>query len=330
MMHALPFRSTGTVTSGILDLVHGDLVSMPVASASGYHYFVAFHDNASGFHAAYLLRKKSDTFAAFTNFHAWAEQQTGRKLRAFHDDKGGEFIGNEWSALFSRLGVQRRHTTRNHPQQNGVAERANRTIVEAIAAALAESGLPHSFWAECLASFIHVWNRLPSSSTAARATATTPYELWFGRKPDLAHLRVWGCRAYAHVQRDKRSKLDWHMVPCIFIGYPDDFRGWKFWDPASKRSFVSERSEFDERYFPLSKLNAGVPRLVPLSPSSPITEDDGPTFPSLDAQPSNRDAPELPLQPVKQVRFLVNYPGQPPGHGGQPRPDPTKSVTRHG
>jgi len=158
MMHALPFRSTGTVTSGILDLVHGDLVSMPVASASGYHYFVAFHDNASGFHAAYLLRKKSDTFAAFTNFHAWAEQQTGRKLRAFHDDKGGEFIGNEWSALFSRLGVQRRHTTRNHPQQNGVAERANRTIVEAIAAALAESGLPHSFWAECLASFIHVWN----------------------------------------------------------------------------------------------------------------------------------------------------------------------------
>ena len=84
-MHALPFRSAGTVTNGILNLVHGDLVSMPVASASGYRYLVAFHDNASGFHAAYPLRKKSDTCAAFTNFHAWAEWQTGRKLRAFHD-----------------------------------------------------------------------------------------------------------------------------------------------------------------------------------------------------------------------------------------------------
>ena len=68
---------------------------MPVASASGYRYFVAFHDDASGFHAAYLLRKKSDTFAAFTDFHAWAERQTGRKLRAFHDDKGVEHCSGE-------------------------------------------------------------------------------------------------------------------------------------------------------------------------------------------------------------------------------------------
>ena len=95
-MHALPFRSTGTITSGILDLVHGDLVSMPVAFASGYRYFVAFHDDASGFHAAYPLRKKSDTFAAFTNFHAWAERQTGRKLRAFHDDKVLKFALCLW------------------------------------------------------------------------------------------------------------------------------------------------------------------------------------------------------------------------------------------
>jgi len=72
-MHVLPFRSTGTVTSGIPDLVHGDRVSMTIASASGYRYFVAFHDDASGFHAAYPLCKKSDTFAASTNFHTWAE-----------------------------------------------------------------------------------------------------------------------------------------------------------------------------------------------------------------------------------------------------------------
>jgi len=72
-MHAHLFRSTGTVTTGILDLVHGDLVSMPVRTQSGYKYFVAFHDDASGFHAAYPLRAKSDTFEAFCVFKAFAE-----------------------------------------------------------------------------------------------------------------------------------------------------------------------------------------------------------------------------------------------------------------
>jgi len=102
------------------------------------------------------------------------------------------------------------------------------------------------------------------------------------------------------------------MIPCILIGYPDDFRGWKFWDPATKRLFVSEHSEFDEWYFPLLKLNDSVPQLVALSPSSPMPKDDGPTFPSLDAQPSTGDAPELPLQPVKQVRFSPPSPSVSP------------------
>ena len=95
-------------------------------------------------------------FAAFTNFHALAERQTGPDLCAFHNDKGSKFLGYKWSALFSRLGVQRCYTTWNRPQENGVAEHANCTIVEAIAAALTESVLRHLFWAECLASFIHV------------------------------------------------------------------------------------------------------------------------------------------------------------------------------
>jgi transposase InsO family protein len=134
-MHADPFPSTGTVTAGILDLVCADLVQMPVRTASGFRYFVGFHDDASSFHAVYLLRKKSETFDAFRQYKAWAEKQTGRKIKAFQDDKGGEFIGRVWDALFAEEGIERRHTTRNRPQQNGAAERANRTIVEAVTTA---------------------------------------------------------------------------------------------------------------------------------------------------------------------------------------------------
>jgi len=176
------------------------------------------------------------------------------------------FMSNEFTNFIAKAGIAPRHTTRNRPQQNGVAEHANRTIVEAITAALAESGLPHSFWVECLALFIHVGNRLASLSLAARITATTPHELWFGVKPDLAHLRVWGCHVYHHVQHDFCGKLDWHMIPCIFVGYPVDYSGWRLWDPAERKIIITENAQFDERYFPLSKLATGTPAPI-CSPS---------------------------------------------------------------
>src|SRR5258705_12766215 len=80
-----------------------------------------------------------------------------------------------------------------------------------------ESGLPACFWGEALASYVHVGNRLPTSAIPG---ATTPYELWHGTKPDVSHLRVWGCTAFVHVQRDKRNSLGPHMQKCTFIGYP--------------------------------------------------------------------------------------------------------------
>ena len=75
--------------------------------------------------------------------------------------------------------------------------------------------------------------------------------MWEGSKPDLSHLRVWGCTAYVHVQKDKRSSsLGSHMEKCVFIGYPTGYKGWKFYNPTTKKVIISERAEFDERFFP--------------------------------------------------------------------------------
>ena len=207
-MHAHLFSSTGTITTGILDLIHSDLIQMPTASMSSYRYFIVFHNDVSSYHAAYPLRKKLEVFNTFLMFKVYAENQTGRKIKAFQDDKGSEFMSNKFTNFITKASIAPRHMTRNCPQQNGVAERANRTIVEAITAALAESGLPHSFWVEALTSFIHVWNHLALSSHAARNTSTTPHKLWFGVKPDLAYLHVWGCRTYHHVQCDVCGQLN--------------------------------------------------------------------------------------------------------------------------
>ena len=75
----------------------------------------------------------------------------------------------------------------------------------------------------------------------------TPFELWHGYKPDVSHFRVWGLTAYVHIQKDKRSTLHPHYEKCMFIGYPDGYMGWKFYNPTTKHTIISECTDFDER-----------------------------------------------------------------------------------
>src|SRR6266852_4998696 len=138
---------------------------------------------------------------------------------------------------------------------------------------LSESGLPLSFWGEALASYVHVWDCL---STSSISKPTTPFELWHGRKPDVSHLWVWGCIAYVHVQRDQRNSLQPHTQKCVFIGYPPGYKGWKFWDLSSKRSIICERADFDERYFPARKNQ-------PLQPIPTLVTPPTPNFESVPA-----------------------------------------------
>jgi len=98
----------------------------------------------------YLLKHKSDTLDAFKHFKARAEKQTGRKIKCLRDDKGGEFIGHAWDDLFAAEGIRHERTVRATPQQNGVAERRNRTLEEGVIATMQESKLPPSYWGYAL------------------------------------------------------------------------------------------------------------------------------------------------------------------------------------
>ena len=95
-----------------------------------------FVDDHTRFRVALGLKKKSDAFEAFKTFKAWAENILGLKIKALHDDKGGEYMSNTFNRFLDQCGIERRHTTRNRPQQNGDAERANRTLKEVLECAL--------------------------------------------------------------------------------------------------------------------------------------------------------------------------------------------------
>jgi len=140
-MHANPFLSSDTRATELLGLVHSDLHSVGTPSNGGFMYWITFIDDLSCFKVVLPLKKKSDSFGAFKTFKAYAENVTGMTLKFFRCDKGGEYMSKEFIDYLDEHGITKQYTTQNHPQQNGVAEHANRTLEEQITAMLAKSGL---------------------------------------------------------------------------------------------------------------------------------------------------------------------------------------------
>jgi transposase InsO family protein len=246
-MHANPFPTFNSRASKPLELVHIDLKGpIQVKSIAGYYYWIQFVDDCTRFKCGLELRKKSEAFAAFLQFKAYAENLHDAKIKVIREDKGSEFMSNEFNQYCIDNGIQRQHTVRNRLQQNGDVERANRTVSDQVTAMLNEANLPVQFWFHAFVALLHVLNRSPTAPLSGQ----TPYKAWYRRKPDVSHLRVWGCLAYVHVQKDKRKSFGSHMEKCIFIGYPAGYKGWQFYNPVTRKFIISERAEFDERYLP--------------------------------------------------------------------------------
>src|SRR5438105_330249 len=115
------------------------------------------------------------------------------------------------------------YSTSGEPQQNGVAERQNRTLMDMVRSMMSNSSLPIKLWMEALKTTAHILNRVPSKSVPK-----TPYELWTGRKPSLKYLLVWGCPVEAKMFNPHLGKIDPKTVSCHFIGYPDRSKGYRF------------------------------------------------------------------------------------------------------
>ena len=145
------------------------------------------------------MTKKSDVFDTFRKYKAWAEKVTGHQIGVLWDDKGGKYVGKEFDDFLSEAGICWEHSIRDTPQQLGTAERLNRLIAEGITTALLQSGLGRNWWEDAATHWLHGKIRIPSSAIAP----FTPFELFYGCKPDASALRPFGCLAYVHLQKDQ-------------------------------------------------------------------------------------------------------------------------------
>ena len=141
-----------------------------------------------------------------------------------------------------KSGIEHQYTIPKTPEQNGVSKRMNRTLIEKVRSMLAESRLPQKFWAEALSTAVYLINRSPTKAL----DNTTPFEAWYGKKPNVSHLRVFGCSGYAHIPKDERKKLESKAKTCIFLGYSATRKGYCLYDQTTSSIVHSRDVVFNE------------------------------------------------------------------------------------
>jgi hypothetical protein len=193
----------------------------------------------------YFLRHKSEVYRVFRKWKAAVENETGRRLKTLRSDNGGEYTSTEFREYLERCGIRHETTVPKTPEQNGKAERMNGTIMESVRAMLRDSDMAKKFWAEAVRTAVYIRNRCPTSSLPE----ITPMEVWTGWKPDVSHLRVFGCPAYAHVPRDERGKLSPKTKKCWMLGYGDTTKAYRLYDKDRQRILYSRERTGDGRRY---------------------------------------------------------------------------------
>lgn len=225
-----------------LQLVHADICG-PITpySNSNKRYMLSFIGDFTRKAWIYFLHEKSEAFGMFKIFKAYVEKEVGAFITCLRTDRGGEFTSNEFEEFFKDQGICRKLTVAYTPQQNGVTERKNRTVMNAVRAVLNERQVPRVFWPEDVRWCVHVQNRSPTSAVDHR----TPEEAWTCVRSRVDYFQIFGCVAHAHVPDQKRSKLDDKSKRCVILGVSDESKAYKLFDPIANKVIVNKDVVFE-------------------------------------------------------------------------------------
>nr|KAJ0211099.1 hypothetical protein LSAT_V11C400217220 [Lactuca sativa] len=234
--------------SKVLDLIHSDLCDFHATPSLGNKkYVITFIDDASRYCYIYLLHSKDEALDKFKIYKQQVELHKNESIKVLRTDRGGEYYD---PVYFESTGIIHQTTAPYTPQQNGVAERKNRTLKEMVNSMFSYSGLSERFWGEAMLTSCYILNRTPN-----KRSKNTPYELWCKKVPNLSYLKVWGCRAVIRLTEPKRKTLGERGIDCIFIGYAEHSKAYIFYilesnDFVSVNTVIKSRDAiFDEERF---------------------------------------------------------------------------------
>lgn len=211
-------------------------------TSGGNKYFLLIVDDCTRWMNVIVLKTKDQASSAFAKFKAEAENNLGHKIKTVRSDRGGEFVATAFREMCEQAGIKRQLTGPYSPQQNGVVERRNRTVMEISRSLLKSINVPGRLWGEVVRHYVHLLNRLPTKAMGS----TTPFEAWSGRKPYLGHLRVFGCTAHVRPAALHMKKLDDRSIPMVYLRVEEGSKAHSLFDPQTKRIGVSRDVVFEE------------------------------------------------------------------------------------
>ena len=243
-------------------------------------------------------------------------------------------MSEAFTKFLEEQGIIRETTAPGTPRQNGVAERMNQTLIGGARTLLHHSGMTTGFWAEAIAVAVHSINCAPRKGLGWR----TPFELLYGRIPDISYFQTFGCRAW--VYNDKGKKWDAKSKLMIFIGYEPGAKAYRLWNPATRSVVISANVQFSEQEFPYRlAISPPIPQPTPTTP--PVASSSRTQLPPNEVElpqsffdeievPKTRPTPSSPPHPVPITSPLSSIPSSPDKSITQPLPpsiNPTRSNT---
>ncbi|KAK1407693.1 hypothetical protein QVD17_39315 [Tagetes erecta] len=283
-----PFKDVNR-DSKVLDLIHSDLCDFhSTPSLGNKKYVITFIDDASRFCYVYLLHSKDEALDKFKIYKQEVELHQNGLIKNLRTDRGGEYCD---PVYFQSTGIIHQTTAPYTPQQNGVAERKNRTLKEMVNSMLSYSGLSEGFWGEAMLTACHLLNRIPN-----KRTKVTSYELWCKKAPNLSYLRVWGCRAVVRLTEPKIRTLGERGIDCIFIGYAEHSPVYRFY-VIEPNDFVAVHTviESKDADFGNEDRFSSIPRLKDMPQSLK-------TSTAASTSANTRDVPSSSTKPRKSTR----------------------------
>ncbi|KAJ9567364.1 hypothetical protein OSB04_003330 [Centaurea solstitialis] len=234
-----------------LSLLHMDLCGpMKYQSLAGRKYILVIVDDFSRYTWTKFLKTKDETSSLIINFIKAVQVQLKLPVQTVRSDNGTEFKNSILKSFYNSFGITQTFSAARTPEQNGVVERRNRTLVEAARSMLAESQLPQYLWAEAVNTACYTQNR----SIIHRRFGQTPYHILFGRVPSVGHFKVFGCKCFVLNETENRSKFGPKSDELVFVGYSETSIAYRVLNRQTRIVTESINVHFD----PITELSSDI------------------------------------------------------------------------
>ncbi|KAM1099692.1 hypothetical protein ACFX15_006016 [Malus domestica] len=252
----LPFVASVSKSVTPFEVVHTDVWGpSPCISVDSFRYYVTFIDECTRYCWIFPLSNKSDVCSVFVGFYNFVLNHFTTTIKTLQSDGGGEYISKTLQTFLLDKGINHQISCPHTPEQNGLAERKHRHIIETSITLLQTASLPAQFWSFACQVAVYLINRMPTSTLNNKS----PFELLFHSIPDIIHLRIFGCSCFPLLRPYNSTKLQPRTTKCIFLGYASKYKGFICYEVSHKRIYVSRHVIFDETEFPYTSLSSKCP-----------------------------------------------------------------------